>query len=176
MILHLINDVNRALEHDCFFAALALALTLPDACGKAEYPNDGVSTRYKEWCKKYVCPHEMPSSPYGDDMPYLSEEILYKLRCSLLHQSTPNVNGSEISEERCKVDTFSLIITNADSVNGGLTRVAYGAGMRIVEREQSVSIRHICFILCKAAKVYYEANQGKFSFINYNLIDERNEE
>lgn len=176
MILRLVDDINRSLELECFFAALTLALTLPDACGKAEYPTEGVSSRYKKWCQQYVCPSEKPSSPHGDDMPYLSDEILYKLRCSLLHQSTPNVKGSEIREERCKIDKFSLIITNADSINGGLVRVSYGKEMQIIKREQSVSIRHICFILCRAAMAYYETNQDKFSFINFNLVDERSKE
>ena len=109
-------------------------------------------------------------------MPYLSDEILYQLRCSLLHQSTPAIDGSDITEERCKVDSFTLLITSADSFNGGLTSVTYGAGMQIVERKQSVSIRHICYALCKAAEAYYNANQNKFGFINYSVIDERNEE
>lgn len=41
MLLSLIDDMNKALDNDCFFSALSLALTLPDICGKAKYPTDG---------------------------------------------------------------------------------------------------------------------------------------
>lgn len=37
-----------ALSHELYLSALALALTLPDTCGKAEYPNEKYSgARYK---------------------------------------------------------------------------------------------------------------------------------
>ena len=80
-----------ALSHELYLSALALALTLPDTCGKAEYPNEKYSgARYKKWCSQYVI-SDRHDSPYGYDMPYLSEEIIYNLRNSLLHQSTPNI-------------------------------------------------------------------------------------
>ena len=59
------------------------------------------------------------------DMPYLSEEIIYNLRNSLLHQSTPNIEKSTIHESRCRVDKFELVITGEDGTNGDLSEVAY---------------------------------------------------
>ncbi len=173
MLQKIVGEIIKSLDNECYFAALALALTLPDICGKAEFPEDGVGDRYKKWCNQYVCESEKPASPHGDDMPYLSAETLYSLRNSLLHQGTPNVDGEKIHEERCKVDKFALIITDENSVNGGTSRIAYGQNMEIVEREQTVSIRHICYILRMAAQKYYNENSEKFNFINYRLIDER---
>ena len=40
MIYKIINEIKSALINEEFYAALALALTLPDACGKAEFPNE----------------------------------------------------------------------------------------------------------------------------------------
>ena len=37
ILIRLIDDINRALENEAYFVALALALTLPDICGKAKY-------------------------------------------------------------------------------------------------------------------------------------------
>lgn len=180
MLIRLIDDINRALENECFFAALALALTLPDTCGKAAYPdldeNRYSKKRYTDWCKEYVCKTEKPFSSFGDDMPYLNEEIIYQLRCSLLHQSTPNVSPERIHEECCKVDEFSLVITDESSVDSGTSMVSYGAGMKIVKRGYEVSIRHLCYILCASAKKYYEDNIESFDFINYHLVDDRKEE
>ena len=33
MLIKLVEDIERAIEHECYFSALALALTLPDICG-----------------------------------------------------------------------------------------------------------------------------------------------
>lgn len=37
MMLQLIDDVNKALDAECYFSALSLVLTFPDVCGQAEY-------------------------------------------------------------------------------------------------------------------------------------------
>ena len=112
-------------------------------------------------------------SPYGQDMPYLNEEIIYSLRNCLLHQSTPNVEQSKIHESRCKVDKFELVITGEDGANGDLSMVAYGKDMNIVRRELKVHISHLCYILCTAAEDYYKNNKEKFDFIKYSIEDDR---
>ncbi len=104
-------------------------------------------------------------------MPYLSEEIIYSLRNSLLHQSTPNVEQSKIKEVRCKVDRFELIISGENSANGDLSMVSYGKEMRIVHRELQVHVSHLCYILCTAAEDYCKSSKEKFGFLNYSLID-----
>ena len=39
MILELINDMDKALNNNCYYATLSIAFMLPDICGKAEYLN-----------------------------------------------------------------------------------------------------------------------------------------
>ena len=112
-------------------------------------------------------------SPYGQDMPYLNEEIIYSLRNCLLHQSTPNVEQSKIHKSRCKVDKFELVISGEDGANGDLSMVAYGKDMNIVRRELQVPISHLCYILCTAAEDYYKNNKEKFDFIKYSIEDDR---
>lgn len=78
MIEQLVKEINICLENECFLSALGMALTLPDICGKAEYPTEKyVSKRYINWFNTYVSDYEKPPSPYGDDMPYLSGEVLF---------------------------------------------------------------------------------------------------
>ena len=162
-----------ALSHELYLSALALALTLPDTCGKAEYPNEKYSgARYKKWCSQYVI-SDRHDSPYGYDMPYLSEEIIYNLRNSLLHQSTPNIEKSTIHESRCRVDKFELVITGEDGTNGDLSEVAYDKDMNIVQRGLKVQISHLCYILSTAAEDYYKNNKEKFDFIKYSIEDDR---
>lgn len=176
MIERMVNEIRTAMENELYLSALALALTLPDTCGKAEYPYEEYNgKRYKNWCKKYVIKDKC-DSPYTCNMPYLNEEIIYSLRNSLLHQSTPNVEKSDISKKRCKVDKFELVASNSIDANGDLSMIAYGAGMKIVRRELQVHISHLCYILCEAAESYYKNNKEKFNFINYYLVDEKSDE
>lgn len=176
MVDQIILEIRTALSQGLHLSALALALTLPDTCGRAEYPDaTGNGSHYRKWCSQYVI-KDRCDSPYGCDMPYLSEEIIYSLRNSLLHQSTPNVEQSKIREERCKVDKFELVISGKDSVNGDLSMVSYDKEMHIVHRELKVYVSHLCYILCAAAEDYYKNNKEKFGFLNYSLIDERLED
>lgn len=171
MLNRIINEIYRSLENECFIAALSLALTIPDICGKVEYPTDSVTSRYIQWYNKYIGQYEKPSGPYGSDMPYLSGEIVFNLRNSMLHQGTPNVDTSRIKEQRCQVDQFVLSIT--DRYDGGTRMVAYSDGMQITKRKLTVNIVNICHKLCRVASSYYEDNQDRFNFFRYEIEDER---
>lgn len=169
MIDRMIREIRLALSHELYLSALALTLTLPDTCGKAEYPNKNTAERYKNWCKQYLIT-DRDNSPYGCDMPYLNEEVIYSLRNSLLHQSTPNVDKAKIHEERCRVDKFELVASNAVLANGNLSKVVYDKKGTIIYREMQVHISHLCYIICSAAESYYKSNKEKFDFINYSLV------
>ena len=69
MIEQIVKEINTCLENECFLSALGMALTLPDICGKAEYPTDGVTKRYIKWTNEYISAYEKDDSPYGIDMP-----------------------------------------------------------------------------------------------------------
>ena len=72
-----------------YLAALALSLTIPDICGKAEFPEYGNTQRYIEWYMKYIGQYEkkplpikalqLPDEDYIDlyiHPPYLSGEVV----------------------------------------------------------------------------------------------------
>lgn len=173
LIDQIAHEIRAALSHGLYLSALALALTLPDTCGKAEYPGENQNNkRYKQWCNQYVITDRC-DSPYSNDMPYLNEDIIYSLRNSLLHQSTPNVDTKKIHEERCKIDVFNLVVGESHSANGDSCMVSYGKERKIVHRELSIYVSHLCYVLCTAAESYYKNNKEKFDFIQYPIVDER---
>ena len=172
MIDRILGEIKKSIDNECFIAALALALTLPDICGKAEYPDDSIAARYIRWYNTYVGQYERPSDPYGSDMPYTSGELIYNLRNSLLHQGTPNIDAKKVKEERCKVDKF--ILTISDVEDAGLSRVSYGEEYSVEKRVLEVNIINLCSRLTAAVKTYYAHNQSKFSFIRFELDDKRN--
>lgn len=113
MMLQLIDDVNKALDAECYYAALSLALTFPDICGKAEYPQEkSTRKRYKDWYDEHIGESEQYPCEQCKNipMPYLSEEVVYSLRNSLLHQGTPNIERDNIKNDSNKIDNFALVL------------------------------------------------------------------
>lgn len=171
MINRLISDINQSLDNECYFAALSLALTLPDICGKAKYPAYGVTQRYIAWYNEYIGKYEKPKSKYDSDMPYLSGEVIYNLRNSFLHQGTPNIDKVSIKEVECKIDEFELVFGN--NLLGDTSKVSYNnsslSSTKIVKRGYSVNVRLLCVRLCNSAQKYYNENIEKFNFFNYHI-------
>ena len=171
MLKKIIEETKKCIDKECFIAALTLALTIPDICGKAEYPDAGNTERYIKWFNTYIGEYEKPPETFDSDSPYTSGELVYNLRNSMLHQGTPNIDATRIKEERCQVNEFHLII--ADVCNGGSSSVSYINDNEIVERVLEVNLVNLCQKICLVASSYYEDNKEKFDFFNYKLEDVR---
>lgn len=94
---------RRAAEDDNWFAALPLALTLPDICGAVDDPGAGKSKkRYVEWWDAYMAPRywvrpDEDELPQWEPFTYLPGAEAYALRCAYLHSGTDNVErGSAV--------------------------------------------------------------------------------
>jgi len=96
----LTHALKCSIEQKNWYSAVILALTLPDICGKIEYPGECSGTRYKKWCEKYLEPK------YTDQIgpahmecihKFLSGSDCYALRCALLHEGS-----DDITEQRAR--------------------------------------------------------------------------
>lgn len=171
MLNRIIHEIDQSISNECYFAALALALTIPDICGKAEYPDKSTTARYIQWYNKYVGKYEKPESLDAQDMPYMSGEIVFNLRNSLLHQGNPNIEAKKVKEKSCRVDRFKLSISAP--FDGGYGMVAYGLGHEVAERVLEINIVNLCHKLCATARGYYSENEEKFDFFDYEINDKR---
>ena len=176
MLLNLIDDMNKALDNDCFFSALSLALTLPDICGKAKYPTHGNKKRYIAWYDEYVGAYEQCPGEEGK-MPYLSGEVVYQLRCSFLHQGNPNIDKGKINEECCKIDKFVLLTEKKKGFNilsdSASSSEQFWGDHKIGDtyRTYEVNVRRLCFIISACAGAYYKDNPDLFSFFDFKVVD-----
>ena len=174
MIQKLIDDMNHALDASCYLAALAIALMLPDICGKAAYPDvSRTGDRYKTWYNEYVgqfekCP---VGSGYEDEpiMPYLNGEVIYNLRNSFLHQGTPNIEMGKTKNPESKINHFELVIEPKNQFDLYSDCAVVTNEM---ERSYRVSIRRLCMILQLTSIAYYKENRDKFDFFNYTLTNQ----
>lgn len=139
MVDKIVKEIDDALENGLFLAALALSLTLPDICGKAEYPTFGNGDRYKNWFDENVSTaklwKEHEPNAYNEGMPYINGEIAYSLRCCYLHLGNPNIEKSKIKTGDCKIDNFILIIhENNWGLHGTISEATLDENMQITSR------------------------------------------
>lgn len=102
-----VTALRKSVETKNWHSALALALFMPDVCGKLQSPNSGSQTRYVEWFRMWVQPkYTLQMYLMPTETVFLSGEDCYALRCSYLHEG-----GDEIAHQRAKVvlDQFHFI-------------------------------------------------------------------
>lgn len=94
-IIKRFTDAGRAaLANDNLYAALTLALTLPDICCSLETPGRRtVGERYIAWCREWLQP-VFTSESGGETHVYLSAEDCFQMRCGLIH------HGSDVIEPK----------------------------------------------------------------------------
>lgn len=174
MIKELTWEICKCLKDGYYMAALTSALTIPDMCGKAEFPDLEKQTkkRYVDWFDNYI--GNRKKAKHGDKgMPYLSGELVYSLRCSLLHQGNPNIED-KISE-RNNIIYFELRYQRLEGASRRMG-AAEAQIIRVDGEEKAVNIKYsidvklLCYKLCMAAREYYNNNKEKFDFFNYKIV------
>lgn len=83
---NLIESIQKALKERNFYAALYLALTLPDICGKITSPSAHSKDRYIKWFDHYL------SKQYSG---FLTGNDCYALRCAALHEGNENITEQD---------------------------------------------------------------------------------
>ena len=166
MIEHLVNEIERCLKNDLQIAALTMALTLPDTCGKVYHPQASVSNRYTSWYDDHVL---APKSELTEDTSkrfLVSGNVVYKLRCAMLHESNPTVVGTEEN-----ITHFSLIWRPASSCSRVPIEHCIELDENGAPQQQAISIDIVSLSqdICEAALLYYRKNKEHFSF-NYRII------
>ena len=171
MVQRIISEVRTAIENDCYIVALMGALTLPDICGKSAYPELKVGARYAKWCDTYVYPTrtDIDQSAGNVDcgITNMNGQIVYSLRCSLLHQGSSDIDG-----KKCEVEDFELLIQPRNEFDIYVDNIgAIWANDDFEHRERHISlhIRNICRDLCNAAELYYQNHKDEFGFITYKI-------
>lgn len=171
MVLRLVDEIRKSLDNDIYLSALMTALTLPDICGKAEFPNDKPAIRYKKWYDEHIGKYEQDERTKEKDIPYESGEVIYNLRNSLIHSGNPDIN-----ETTCNIQEFELLIedkrrTSICTSAAGIIHDYDGDEVVKTTRSLCINVRQLCFKLCACAEYYYKNNKDKFGFINSKITN-----
>lgn len=172
MIKELTWEICKCLKDGYYMAALTSALTLPDICGRAKYPEMVKQTkqRYIQWFDEYIGQYEK-STDEDHGMPYLSGKLVYSLRCSIMHQGNPNIECKKLN-----IDYFELLYREIEGVSvctsSSEARIIDVDGEEVATNiKYCVNVRMLCWKICKLATYYFNKHKEQFDFFNYNLVD-----
>jgi hypothetical protein len=150
---HLIDGVRHAVAGRSWYAALGMALALPDICGYAETPGSGNSrARYSRWFAANVEPlYTQPPPPWregGTPLVSLSGDDCYALRCAFLHQGE-----IDITDQRARdvLDRFVFVVTPPK------VSMHYSTTLRGEHRTLLLQVDLFCEDICKAVDAWLAA-------------------
>lgn len=142
MIKDILNDIEKAIENEAYFSALALTLTIPDICGKIENTNIGKDKcKYMKWFNDWVYPYYKVIYDPKDEKFYKYEKLLkfdgnlcYALRCAVLHSG-----NYKVEKNKSKITRFELCM-NEGEFQSGESEGVYESDGEIVEVHKRVNV------------------------------------
>lgn len=171
----ILDDADKCIENGIYIGALDVALTIPDICGNIEFQGTSVGDRYKSWFKNYVCDEEsqLTVGNYGLPQlkPFYDAELVYKLRCSMLHEGQPIIDyfGEVLAGEGIR---GTLNFTS----NGGSMFLSSGRNNLPHHKAPKINIFiDVCELsrkLISSGREYVKKNPEKFQqFLGIEKID-----
>lgn len=177
-MLEKINDIRKSIDSQCFLSALALALTIPNICGRVKYENilDENGKLYKDnliyelWFNEYI--YE-PNRYKGKlEKHYKGSGFdgaaCYMLRCEFLHNGSSTIKSGD---GRVMINRFELCISGTEDcvvcaeANGIVTN---NFGKSTIYHAR-VDIRALCNLICDASEKFYNEIEDKSLFIDHSI-------
>ncbi len=176
-IYHILREINACIDKKLYYVALTTALTLPDICSKLESKEEKVKKRYVKWCNTYLFEYLPPvdnwliqKTDWGN--------IIYQLRCGILHNAENDVEMQADKYKGFKVDRFQFYIDDNEEC------YAHSMKMHVYENrctgytekkvEIDVNMRFMAFILVQGTLKFIQANkidEEKFPSVKINMLN-----
>lgn len=155
----LIESLKTASAEKNWHAALFIALSIPDICGKFEYPDDNVGKRYKRWFENYLAKfyiHKIGAKK--ERIVFLNSSDCYALRCALLHEGS-----DDITTQRAKDVLDSFIFSTTLS---HLLKIDNGEKMMLV-----LNVERFCIEMYSAATEWLETTSSSLKILQIHTSE-----
>lgn len=141
MVIELVNSIRTSLIQQNWYAALVVALTLPDICAKVDGRfGKTASARYPAWYERYVEVRNKPDKLSEYD--FFSPKDFYALRCAFLHEGDM---GIELQRSREFINAFSFHLS-AD--------MRWGISNTETEATIHLNLIQFCEDICNGAEAW----------------------
>jgi hypothetical protein len=148
----LLISIDDAIRNKNFYAALFISLTLPDICGKIQFPEIKSQPRYIDWFNLYLKDIYIGNQPHCS--PFLTGNDLYAFRCSLLHEGSENIS----TQSAKRILTEFILIENGPHLN-----LFYNEGQAILQ----LNIVDLCKEICGGVKQWLKDFEDDPILIEY---------
>jgi hypothetical protein len=109
---HILDSIERSLQHNNYAAALAQALTLPDICGWL-LGIGSTRERFTKFFDDHLARHYvLEVGARSRRVEFMSAADLYALRCAYLHQGSSDLSGQKAAGALQK---FELVAAEGSS-------------------------------------------------------------
>ena len=126
----LLLSIEKSLESKNWYAALAVALIIPDICGKIDNPQMNPGGRYPIWYEKYVNGY---LKTHNDIMPKLFTGFdCYAVRCAMLHEFSEDLTSHNA---RKIIDKYRFC--NPDTC-------CFGASFKEAGNQMEINVEEFC--------------------------------
>jgi len=136
-----IDSVESSIQTENWYAALGIALAIPDICGWLENPSKKSQERYQDWFDKYLSKNY--KHPADHHFAFLASGDCYALRCSFLHQGI-----DDISNQRAKEVLARFVFTST------------GPHCNRIDDVLVLNVGKFCAEMCDAAREWHVAVKG----------------
>ena len=193
-ILAMVEDAKRAMMANAQFSALCLTFALVDECATFEWnkshPEKQVGDHNDE--KAYAAWFDMWESLKGIDeeepkkkmeefgreiknfrkgSPYLDGQLLYKLRCSILHAVSTNIDFMNCglgNDANRNIKNFTLVLSKPNPY-------LIGGNSSITDKNKNnsmeIDVQGLVGNLLHLVELYYKSNKDKIEFNTIEAID-----
>ena len=171
----IISDIEKALDAEAYLSALALMMTIPDICAKAEY-GDTLKNheRYIKWFEENIGQYNRTVTREGEtEMPYFSGEVAYQLRCSVLHEGHPGVDKTRIKNDANQIDCFVLAVETRKpfEIYIDSSSITTSTDGKVKGRSYEVNIRRLWGQIKSVSEEFFKNNKDKFAFLSFKVLD-----
>jgi hypothetical protein len=132
-----------AIDNENWYAALSLALTLPDIASKLEHPTVKGAERYADWCNAYLTPKYTRHDHNGRVLRvFMSGSDTYALRCAVLHQGIDQTTRMDIQN---RVRGFRFLAPRPGTV----------VHENLINGQLQLQVDFFCHDICDAVDVWW---------------------
>lgn len=152
---YFIEAIEKSLADSNWFAALTLALTVPDICGRLSFHDQTSSSRYISWFDSYI-KEKYKMEVMGETHIFLTGNDAYALRCSFLHQGDTDISEQKIRETLSKFEFSIPTLKDRESKNNHCL---------IFRKILMIRVDIFCLDIVDGVKIWIKGNESKVDVI-----------
>jgi hypothetical protein len=147
---NLVDAARLANKQENWYAALAIALTLPDICGRISYPGLTSGNRVAKFFDKYMAHHYVCGPTYFPIVSMTGGDF-YALRCAFLHQGEFDLQGQTA---RKILADFVLISPKVANMHNNLSASTIDSDGKFINGTLQLRVDTFCEEICAAVEAW----------------------